>query len=48
MLKTFEHDVLLVRQTHPVSPVLLLSEHEFEPTPVLFLAFYDDLIKWAN
>jgi hypothetical protein len=31
ILKTFEHDILLVRQLYLVSPALLLSVHGFEP-----------------
>jgi hypothetical protein len=48
-LKTSEHDVLLVRQLHPVFPALLLSRHGFKPHLLhRFLIFYADLIKWAD
>jgi hypothetical protein len=46
MLKTSEHNVLLVRQLHPVYPILHPSGHEFEPHLLhCFLIFYADLIK---
>jgi hypothetical protein len=49
ILKTSEHDVVLVRQLHPVSHALLPSGHEFEPYLLhRFLTFYADLIKWAD
>jgi hypothetical protein len=49
ILKTFEHDVVLVRQLYLVSPVLLSSGHGFEPHFLhCFLTFYDDLIKWVD
>jgi hypothetical protein len=49
ILKISEHDVLLVRQLHPVSPALLTSGHGFEPHLLhRFLTFYADLIKWAD
>jgi hypothetical protein len=49
ILKTFEHDVLLVRQLHLVSPALLPSGHVFESHLLLcFLTFYADLIKCAD
>jgi hypothetical protein len=31
ILKTLEHDVVLVRRLHPVFPALLPSGHGFEP-----------------
>jgi hypothetical protein len=31
ILKTPEHDVLLIRQFHQVSPTLFPSGHRFEP-----------------
>jgi hypothetical protein len=47
-IKKFEHDVLLVKQLHLVSPALL-SGHGFElPSLHYFLTFYADLIKWAD
>ena len=49
ILKTSEHDVLLVRQLHTVSPALLPLGHGFEPDLLhRFLTFYADLIKWAD
>jgi hypothetical protein len=49
ILKTYEHDVLLVRQLHLVSPAHLPSEHEFGPHFLhRFLTFYTDLIKWTD
>jgi hypothetical protein len=49
ILKTFEHDVLLVRQLHPVSSALLPSGHGLEPHLLhRFLIFYVVLIKWAD
>jgi hypothetical protein len=46
ILKTSEHDVLLVRQLYLVSPALLASGHGFEPHRLnRFLTFYVDLIK---
>jgi hypothetical protein len=35
ILKTFEHDVSLVRQLHPVSSVHLLFGHMFKATTVM-------------
>jgi hypothetical protein len=49
ILKTFEQDVLLVRQLHPLFPALVPSGHGFEPHLMYrFLIFYADLIKWAD
>jgi hypothetical protein len=49
ILKISEHDVLLVRQLHPVFPALVPLGHEFEPHLMHhFLTFYADLIKWAD
>jgi hypothetical protein len=49
ILKTFEHDVLLVRQVHPVFPAFVPSGHGFEPHLMHhFLTFYADLIKWVD
>jgi hypothetical protein len=49
ILKTFENDVLLVRQLHPVSLALLSSGHGFELHLLhRFLIFYADLIKWVD
>jgi hypothetical protein len=49
ILKTFEHDVLLVRQLYSVSLALLPSGHGFEPHLLhYFLTFYADLIKWVD
>jgi hypothetical protein len=47
VLKTTEHDVLLIRRLHPVySDLLLSSKNEFEPHLLHhFLTFYADLIK---
>jgi hypothetical protein len=47
VLKTSEHDVLLIRRLHPVySTFLLSSKHGFEPHLLYrFLTFYADLIK---
>jgi hypothetical protein len=46
IFKTPEHDVLLVRQFHLVSLVLLLSGHELKPHPLQHsLSFYADLTK---
>jgi hypothetical protein len=46
ILKTFEHDILLVRQLHLVSLALLPSWHVFNPhLQHRFLTFYTDLIK---
>jgi hypothetical protein len=46
ILKTSEHDVLLVRQLYSVSPALLPSGYGFEPYLLHhFLTFYADLIK---
>jgi hypothetical protein len=33
ILKTYEHDVILVRQLYLVSPALFPSGHGFEPPP---------------
>jgi hypothetical protein len=38
ILKTPEHDVLLVRQLHPVSPALIPLERGFQ-TPTSCIAF---------
>jgi hypothetical protein len=47
ILKTFEHNVLLVRQLHPVSLAFLPSGHGFKPHILhRFLTFYADLIKF--
>jgi hypothetical protein len=49
ILKTSYHDVLLVRQFHPLSPALLPSGHGFESHLLhRFLTFYADLIKWVD
>jgi hypothetical protein len=49
ILKISEHDVLLVRQLHLVSFILLPSGYRFEPHLLhCFLTFYVDLIKWAD
>jgi hypothetical protein len=49
ILKTSEHDVLLIRQLYLVSLALLPSGHEFKPHILhRFLTFYADLIKWAD
>jgi hypothetical protein len=46
ILKTPEHDVLLVRRLHPVSPALLSSERGFKPHLLHhFLTFYTNLTK---
>jgi hypothetical protein len=47
ILKTHEHDVLLVRRFHPVSSALLpLLGRVFEPHLLhRFLTFYADLTK---
>jgi hypothetical protein len=47
ILKTFEHNVLLVRQLHPVSLAFLPSGHGFKPHLLhRFLTFYAYLIKF--
>jgi hypothetical protein len=49
IFKTLEHDILLVRQFHLVSPVLLLSRHELKPHLLQHsLTFYADLTKWPK
>jgi hypothetical protein len=49
ILKTPDHDVLLVRRLHPVSPALLPLGRGFEPHLLHhFLTFYADLTKWSN
>jgi hypothetical protein len=49
ILKTSEHDVLLIIQLYPVSPALFPSGHVFEPHLLHhFLIFYADLIKWTD
>jgi hypothetical protein len=49
ILKTFEDDILLVRQLYLVSLAFLPSGHGFEPHILhRFLTFYADLIKWAD
>jgi hypothetical protein len=49
ILKTFDDDVLLVKQLHLVSLILLPSGYEFKPHLMHnFLTFYADLIKWAD
>jgi hypothetical protein len=46
ILKTPEHDVLLVRWIHPVSRDLLPSRRRFEPHLLRrFITFYADLTK---
>jgi hypothetical protein len=49
ILKTSEHDVLLVRQLHPGSTALLFIK-AWVRTHLLhrFLTFYVDLIKWVD
>jgi hypothetical protein len=46
ILKTFEHDVLLVRQLHPVSPALLLSIRGWFRIPPL--APFFNILHWFN
>jgi hypothetical protein len=49
ILKTSEHNVLLVRQLHPVYLVLHPWGHGFELHLLhRFLIFYADLIKWFD
>jgi hypothetical protein len=49
ILKTPEHDVLLIRRLHPVSPALLPLERGFEPRVLhRFLIFYANLTKWPD
>jgi hypothetical protein len=49
ILKTYEQDVILVRQLYPVSLALLPSGHGFELHLLhCFLTFYADLIKWVD
>jgi hypothetical protein len=49
LLKTHEHDVLLVKQLYPVPPALLSLERGFEPHLLhRFLTFYADLTKWSD
>jgi hypothetical protein len=49
ILKTPQHDVLQVRQFHPVSPTLLSLMRGFEPyLQNCFLTFYVDLVKWFD
>jgi hypothetical protein len=49
ILKTYENDVLLVRQFYLVSLALLPSGHGFEPHLIhRFLTFHADLIKWFD
>jgi hypothetical protein len=49
ILKTPEHDVLLVSWLHPVSLALHPPEHGFEPHLLhRFLTFYADLTKWLD
>jgi hypothetical protein len=49
ILKISEHDVILVRRLHSVSPALLSLGYGFEPHLVhRFLTFYADLIKWSD
>jgi hypothetical protein len=49
ILKTTEHDVLLVRRFYLVSLTLLSSGRVFEPHLMhRFLTFYADLIKWPD
>jgi hypothetical protein len=49
ILKTSKYDVLLVRQLHLVSLVLLPSGHGFKLHFLhYFLTFYVDLIKWVD
>jgi hypothetical protein len=46
ILKTPEHEILLVRWLHPVALALLPSGRGFEPHLLhRFLIFYDDLTK---
>jgi hypothetical protein len=49
ILKTYEHNVILVRQLYSMSPALLPLGHGFEPHLLHhFVTFYVDLIKWAD
>jgi hypothetical protein len=50
ILKTFEHDVILLTRLHLVSPALFPSRHGFKPHLLhyFFLKFYAVLIKWAG
>jgi hypothetical protein len=49
IIKTHEHDVLLVRWLQLVSPTLLPSERGFKPHLLHhFLIFYADLTKWPD
>jgi hypothetical protein len=49
ILKISEHDVLLVRQFHPVSLTFFYQSMDLNPhlSHYFFLTFYVDLIKWA-
>jgi hypothetical protein len=49
ILKTLDHDVLLVRRLHSVSLFLLPSGLGSKPTSsTTFLTFYANLTKWSN
>jgi hypothetical protein len=49
ILKTPEHDVLLIRRLHLVSSALLPSGRGFKPHLLhRFLTFYADLTKWPD
>jgi hypothetical protein len=49
ILKISEHNVLLVRQLHPATLVLLPTRHGLEPHLLHhFLTFYTHLIEWAD
>jgi hypothetical protein len=49
ILKTPDHDVLLVRRLQPVSPTLLPLGRGIEPHLLHhFLTFYADLTKWSD
>ena len=49
ILKTPEHDVLMVRRLHPMSSALLPSGRGFKPHLLhRFLTFYADLTKWSD
>jgi hypothetical protein len=48
-IKTLKHDVLLIRQRHPVSSALLPSGHGFKPLLLHhFFNIYVDLVKWDD
>jgi hypothetical protein len=47
ILKTHEHDVLLVRWLHLVSPILFPLWVQ-TPSPTSFLIFYADLTKCSD